>query len=64
MSGYQTIRCRREGAVGTLPLARPGKRNAQNPVMWQVVRPGSLEAARSAAAPLMTAVSGLAVLQS
>jgi enoyl-CoA hydratase/carnithine racemase len=50
MSGYQTIRYRREGAVGTLPLARPGKRNAQNPVMWQVVRPGSLEAARSAAA--------------
>jgi enoyl-CoA hydratase/carnithine racemase len=35
MSGYQTIRYQRQGHVGTLTLARPGKRNAQNPLMWQ-----------------------------
>lgn len=35
MSGFQTIRYQREGNVGTLTLARPGKRNAQNPMMWQ-----------------------------
>ena len=32
---YQTIRYRREGDVGTLTLARPAKRNAQNPLMWR-----------------------------
>src|SRR3984885_8677827 len=35
MSGYQTIRYQRQAGVGTLTLARPGKRNAQNPLMWQ-----------------------------
>jgi enoyl-CoA hydratase/carnithine racemase len=35
MSGYQTIRYRRQGDIGTLALARPGKRNAQNPLMWE-----------------------------
>ncbi|HEX8005348.1 MAG TPA: enoyl-CoA hydratase/isomerase family protein [Trebonia sp.] len=35
MDGYETIRYRRHGDVGTLTLARPGKRNAQNPLMWQ-----------------------------
>jgi enoyl-CoA hydratase/carnithine racemase len=35
MSGYQTIRYQRQGDIGTLTLARPGKRNAQNPLMWQ-----------------------------
>ena len=35
MSDYQTIRYRRQGAVGTLTLARPSKRNAQNPLMWR-----------------------------
>ncbi len=35
MSGYQTIRYQRQGDVGTLTLARPAKRNAQNPLMWQ-----------------------------
>jgi enoyl-CoA hydratase/carnithine racemase len=35
MSGYQTIRYERHGDIGTLTLARPGKRNAQNPLMWQ-----------------------------
>ncbi len=34
MSDFQTIRYRREGDVGTLTLARPAKRNAQNPLMW------------------------------
>jgi len=35
MSGYQTIRYQRQADVGTLTLARPAKRNAQNPLMWQ-----------------------------
>jgi enoyl-CoA hydratase/carnithine racemase len=35
MSGYQTIRYQRHGDIGTLTLARPGKRNAQNPLMWE-----------------------------
>jgi enoyl-CoA hydratase/carnithine racemase len=35
MSGYETIRYERDGDVGTLTLARPGKRNAQNPRMWR-----------------------------
>jgi enoyl-CoA hydratase/carnithine racemase len=32
---YQTIRYQRRGDIGMLTLARPGKRNAQNPLMWQ-----------------------------
>lgn len=35
MSEYTTIRYQAQGGVGTLTLARPGKRNAQNPLMWQ-----------------------------
>jgi enoyl-CoA hydratase/carnithine racemase len=35
VNGYQTIRFDRSGHVGTLTLARPDKRNAQNPLMWQ-----------------------------
>lgn len=35
MSGYQTIRYERQAGIGTLTLARPEKRNAQNPLMWQ-----------------------------
>ena len=35
MNDYQTIRYQRQGGVGTLTLARPEKRNAQNPLMWQ-----------------------------
>jgi enoyl-CoA hydratase/carnithine racemase len=35
MNDYQTIRYRRQGDIGTLTLARPDKRNAQNPLMWQ-----------------------------
>jgi enoyl-CoA hydratase/carnithine racemase len=35
MSDYQTIRYRRQDDVGTLTLARPAKRNAQNPLMWE-----------------------------
>ena len=31
---YTTIRYERDGDVGTLTLARPAKRNAQNPLMW------------------------------
>jgi len=38
-SDYQTIRYERDGdgngGIGTLTLARPAKRNAQNPLMWQ-----------------------------
>ena len=35
MSDYQTIRYVRDEDVGTLTLARPDKRNAQNPLMWE-----------------------------
>jgi len=36
MSGvYETISYRRVGDIGTLTLTRPGKRNAQNPLMWE-----------------------------
>ena len=35
MTGYQTIRYERGGHIGTLTLARPAKRNAQNPLMWR-----------------------------
>ena len=35
MSDYETIRYQRQGDIGTLTLARPAKRNAQNPLMWQ-----------------------------
>src|SRR5258707_13057666 len=35
MNDYQTIRYQRDGDIGTLTLARPGKRNAQNPLMWE-----------------------------
>jgi len=35
VSDYQTIRYERDQHVGTLTLARPDKRNAQNPLMWQ-----------------------------
>ncbi len=35
MAGYETIRYSRDEYVGTLTLARPEKRNAQNPLMWQ-----------------------------
>jgi enoyl-CoA hydratase/carnithine racemase len=35
MHRYQTIRYQRDGDIGTLTLARPGKRNAQNPLMWE-----------------------------
>jgi enoyl-CoA hydratase/carnithine racemase len=34
MNDYQTIRYQRHQDIGTLTLARPGKRNAQNPLMW------------------------------
>jgi enoyl-CoA hydratase/carnithine racemase len=35
VSDYETIRYQRQGDIGTLTLARPAKRNAQNPLMWQ-----------------------------
>jgi enoyl-CoA hydratase/carnithine racemase len=35
VSDYRTIRYQRQGGVGTMTLARPGKRNAQNPLMWR-----------------------------
>jgi enoyl-CoA hydratase/carnithine racemase len=35
MTEYQTIRYQRLDDIGTLTLARPAKRNAQNPLMWQ-----------------------------
>src|ERR1700736_547544 len=38
MSDHQTIRYQRQGDIGTLTLARPGKRNAQNPLMWEELR--------------------------
>ena len=38
----QTIRYERSGGIGHLILARPDKRNAQNPLMWkELVRLGS-----------------------
>lgn len=38
MSSYETIRYARTRDVGTLTLARPAKRNAQNPLMWRELR--------------------------
>jgi enoyl-CoA hydratase/carnithine racemase len=35
MSDYETIRYERDTHVGMLTLARPQKRNAQNPLMWR-----------------------------
>src|SRR6516164_57748 len=35
MTDFQTIRYERTEHIGTLTLARPEKRNAQNPRMWQ-----------------------------
>ncbi len=35
MSDYRTIRYQRQGDIGRLTLARPSKRNAQNPLMWE-----------------------------
>lgn len=35
MSDYETIRYEQSAHVGTLTLARPDKRNAQNPDMWR-----------------------------
>src|ERR1700678_1080048 len=35
MTDYTTIRFERRAEIGTLTLARPAKRNAQNPLMWQ-----------------------------
>ena len=35
MGNYNTIRYERNGHVGTLTLARPDKRNSQNPAMWE-----------------------------
>jgi len=35
MNDHQTIRYQRQASIGTLTLARPAKRNAQNPLMWQ-----------------------------
>jgi enoyl-CoA hydratase/carnithine racemase len=35
VTNYETIRYERTAQVGTLTLARPDKRNAQNPLMWQ-----------------------------
>ena len=35
MTDYTTIRFERRADIGTLTLARPAKRNAQNPLMWQ-----------------------------
>src|ERR1700684_1755538 len=32
---YETIRYERGEHIGTLTLARPEKRNAQNPLMWR-----------------------------
>ncbi len=32
---YKTIRYQRDGDIGILTLARPDKRNAQNPLMWE-----------------------------
>jgi enoyl-CoA hydratase/carnithine racemase len=38
MMKLETIRYARDGHVGTLTLARPAKRNAQNPRMWEEIR--------------------------
>jgi enoyl-CoA hydratase/carnithine racemase len=35
VTAYETIRYERSGHIGTLTLARPENRNAQNPLMWQ-----------------------------
>lgn len=35
MNDYQTIRFKRDAGIGTLTLARAGKRNAQSPLMWR-----------------------------
>src|ERR1700728_1347341 len=35
MTAYMPIRFERRAEIGTLTLARPAKRNAQNPLMWQ-----------------------------
>lgn len=35
MNDFRTIRYERQDAIGVLTLARPAKRNAQNPLMWQ-----------------------------
>jgi enoyl-CoA hydratase len=32
---YETIRYKRLGNIGTVTLARPDKRNVQNPLMWE-----------------------------
>jgi enoyl-CoA hydratase/carnithine racemase len=34
---YRTIRYELDGGVGTMTLARPEKRNAQNPLMWDEI---------------------------
>ena len=46
MSDYQTIRYQRQGDIGTLTLARPGKRNAQNPLMWEALAGDRRDVAR------------------
>src|SRR5450755_83827 len=38
MGDYNAIRYERNGHVGTLTLARPHKRNAQNPAMWEELK--------------------------
>jgi enoyl-CoA hydratase/carnithine racemase len=38
MGRYSTIRYERNGYIGKLTLARPDKRNAQNPVMWEELK--------------------------
>jgi enoyl-CoA hydratase/carnithine racemase len=38
MGDYNAIRYERNGHVGTLALARPDKRNAQNPAMWEELK--------------------------
>ena len=35
MGDYRTIRYRRDADIATLTLDRPGKLNAQNPLMWE-----------------------------
>ena len=35
MNDFRTIRFERQDGIGVLTLARPGKRNAQNPLMWR-----------------------------